>query len=237
MALAPMLASLAIRAAPPPASVSRTTTVVRADPRTGRLVRSVVVPPRPGLSRSVAPRMVSTQPAPPPGADSTAGVAAMVEEAARRHSLDPLLVHSVIQVESAYNPLAISPKGAEGLMQLLPSTARRLGVANSFDLRENIEAGTRHLKELKDRFHDTRLALAAYNAGEGAVARYKTIPPYQETQNYVYKVGKRWGELRKSAPPASPSTAKPASDAAATSDHRPLEAFVDSEGRLHLRTK
>src|SRR5205807_9601344 len=92
----------------------------------------------------------------------------LVERASRTHNLDPLLVDSVIQVESNYAPYAISSKGAEGLMQLMPSTARLLGVSNSFDPQQNIEAGVRYLKQLKEQFKDDRLALAAYSAGPAA---------------------------------------------------------------------
>jgi len=106
--------------------------------------------------------------------------------------VDPLLVDSVIRVESNYNPLAVSPKGAEGLMQLIPATARRFGVTNSFDVKENIEAGVTYLKYLLDMFGDDRLAVAAYNAGESAVMRYGDVPPYRETMNYVSRVGKAW---------------------------------------------
>ena len=123
----------------------------------------------------------------------------MVEKAARDNNVDPLLVHSVIQVESNYNPYAVSPKGAEGLMQLMPPTARELGVSNSFDPRQNIEAGVRYLKYLQDLYKDDRLALAAYNAGPGAVDKYKWIPPYPETQDYVNRVGQQYGAAKKAA--------------------------------------
>ena len=128
--------------------------------------------------------------------ESSKDLNAIVEKAARAHNVDPLLVHSVIKVESNYNANAVSNKGAQGLMQLTPSTARMLGVSNSFDPAQNIEAGVKYLKYLKDLYKDDRLALAAYNAGPGAVDKYKRIPPYAETQNYVYQVGKRYGEAR-----------------------------------------
>ena len=110
-------------------------------------------------------------------------IAAMSEA----HGVDPLLVRALIQVESNYKPKARSARGAMGLMQLMPSTAREYNVRNPFDPRTNIEAGIKHLKTLIDRF-GVEIALAAYNAGEGAVAKFNGIPPYQETRNYVTKI-------------------------------------------------
>ena len=113
--------------------------------------------------------------------------AAIIAEASAEHGVDPKLVHAVIQVESGYQPLARSPKGAMGLMQLMPETAERLSVANPYDPRANIDAGIRHLRSLLDRF-EVSLALAAYNAGEAAVEKFNGIPPYAETRAYVHKV-------------------------------------------------
>jgi hypothetical protein len=103
------------------------------------------------------------------------------------HGVDPLLVRALIQVESNYQPRARSPRGAMGLMQLMPSTAREYKVRNPFDPRANIEAGIKHLKSLIDRF-GVEIALAAYNAGEGAVQKFNGIPPYRETRNYVSRI-------------------------------------------------
>lgn len=111
-------------------------------------------------------------------------IAAMSEA----HGVDPLLVRALIQVESNYRPKAKSPRGAMGLMQLMPSTAKEYQVRNPFDPRANIEAGIKHLKGLIDRLGSTEMALAAYNAGEAAVARFNGIPPYQETRNYVTRI-------------------------------------------------
>lgn len=113
----------------------------------------------------------------------------MVSEAARRHSVDADLVHAIVRVESNYNPYATSNKGARGLMQLIPATARRFGVSNSYDPSANLDGGIRYLKYLMSMFHgDLRLSLAAYNAGEMAVTRNGGIPPYRETQDYVRKI-------------------------------------------------
>jgi len=114
----------------------------------------------------------------------------IIDEHARRNGVRQSLVRAVIQVESAFNPFAHSPKGAMGLMQLMPATAREFGVANAYDPDQNVGAGVKYLRRLLDRYdNDERLALAAYNAGPGAVDRYgHDVPPYQETRNYVRKV-------------------------------------------------
>jgi hypothetical protein len=112
-----------------------------------------------------------------------------IREISSRHGVDPLLVESVIRAESAFNPTAVSRTGARGLMQLMPKTAVMLGVRDSFNPRENIEGGVRHLRYLLDRYPgNVSLAVAAYNAGEGAVDAHRGIPPYAETQQYVQRV-------------------------------------------------
>ena len=112
-----------------------------------------------------------------------------IEQAAARHNVDPNLVRAVVKVESNFNPNAVSRKGAMGLMQLMPSTARQLHVKNPFDPEQNVDAGVRHLKQLLENYGgDVKLTLAAYNAGAGAVARSSGVPRYAETQNYVRRI-------------------------------------------------
>ena len=131
-----------------------------------------------------------------------------VQTIAARYALDADLVHAVISVESTYNPLARSPKGAQGLMQLMPATAQRFGVGNPYDPIENLHGGARYLRWLLDFFQgNVPLALAGYNAGEGAVLKYGGIPPYSETQAYVGKVLNRW---RKPAPFPAVTSLRPA---------------------------
>lgn len=138
------------------------------------------------------PRLVLPGPATP--AESSTAASNGLQDVVNRESLaekiDPALVHAVIRAESNYNPVAVSSKGARGLMQLMPDTARRYGVSDAFDPEQNIRAGVRHLAMLMGRFgNDLRLVLAAYNAGEGAVAAYgNRIPPYRETLQYVPRV-------------------------------------------------
>jgi len=222
----------------------RLATIVKADPKTGKLVRTTVVV-KPKVVTAVAPGKLEAE---SPVAKPVASVGEIIEKTAREFDMDPLLVHAVIQVESAYNVNAVSPKGAEGLMQLIPATARRFGVRNAFNAEENIRGGVRYLKFLSQLFNnDLRLTLAAYNAGEGAVARYNWIPPYPETQNYVYQVAKRYGQARRASTAAMASAApQPAPGSRETKEiapvekgpeYAPIEHFVDAEGRLHMRTK
>ena len=163
----------------------------------------MVVSSRPVASVKVAetvvpPRVVSsTGPAAEPSAPP-AGIDEAVARIAAEHSLSPQLIHSVIKVESNYNPHAISSKGALGLMQLIPATARRFGVTDVFNPVQNIQGGAKYLRYLLDLYHNNfPLALAAYNAGEAAVARYGGVPPFAETRNYLILVGRRLAEAKK----------------------------------------
>ena len=117
-----------------------------------------------------------------------------INKAADRHAVDPNLVRALVKVESNFNPNAVSRKGAMGLMQLMPQTARQMKLTNPFNPEENIDAGVRHLKDLLDSYGgDVRLSLAAYNAGAGAVARSAGIPHYAETRNYVKRITQLYG--------------------------------------------
>jgi soluble lytic murein transglycosylase-like protein len=145
--------------------------------------------------------LITDQPPLPP-ATAVAVVASAehpIDTIARRHGVDPLLVRAVIRVESNFDPRAVSPKGAAGLMQLMPETAMRYGVDNRFDPAQNVDGGVRYLRDLMAMFDgNLSLALAAYNAGEGAVLKYgRRIPPYPETQQYVVWVRSFYDQLRR----------------------------------------
>jgi soluble lytic murein transglycosylase-like protein len=124
----------------------------------------------------------------PPAAGSDA-IEQAIQQAASRYNLSANLIRSVIRAESAFRPDAVSPAGAQGLMQLMPETAKELGVADPFDVRQNIDGGARYLRQMLDRFDgNIRLALSAYNAGPGAVEKYEGQVPYAETRDYVKRV-------------------------------------------------
>jgi hypothetical protein len=152
-----------------------------------------------------------------------ADIDAAINEAAERHNVDPNLVRSVIKVESNFNPNAVSRKGAMGLMQLMPATARSLNVSNPFDPQQNVEAGVRHLRKLLDSYGgDVRLSLAAYNAGAGAVARSAGVPRFGETRKYVRRIT----ELYAGAEGGTPVTFAPI--------YAPVRVERDERGVLHM---
>jgi len=186
-------------------------TVVRADARTGRLVRSA---------------------AEPRAAQVTPELAQLIDRIAAEHGVERALVDSVILTESNYNPSAVSPKGAIGLMQLIPSTAKRFGVTDAFNVAENIQGGVRYLRFLLDYFqNDYPKTIAAYNAGEAAVDRFHGIPPYAETRNYVSTVAQNLKAAR------AKQETKTAS--AAPLHREPVKtviAFTGADGKLYYRT-
>jgi hypothetical protein len=112
----------------------------------------------------------------------------LIKRVSRRHGVPPALVKAVIHAESAFNPRAVSPKGAMGLMQLMPATAQLMGVAEPFQASQNVQGGTRYLRSLHDRYGSWTHTLAAYNAGPSAVDHYRGVPPYAETRQYVQRV-------------------------------------------------
>ncbi|MGE3841283.1 MAG: lytic transglycosylase domain-containing protein [Vicinamibacterales bacterium] len=155
----------------------------------------------PAAGDAPAPESVSDGPAVSTRPVSDPRYDALIEDHASANGLRPDLVRAVIHVESGFNPHARSPKGAIGLMQLMPFTARELGVRNPYDPDENIRGGTLYLRQLLDRFHgNEELALAAYNAGPEAVNRFGRIPPYRETRDYVQRVKGRTAVLTASTP-------------------------------------
>lgn len=137
----------------------------------------------------------------PKPASKNERIRSAVSQASQAHNVDPHLVYAVIKQESGFQECARSHCGAEGLMQLMPETARNLGVTNSYDIEQNIDGGVRYLRQMLDQFGgNPKLALAAYNAGPGAVQKYGGIPPYDETQNYVKSIMAHYQALSGGAP-------------------------------------
>jgi soluble lytic murein transglycosylase-like protein len=129
---------------------------------------------------------------------SMVDLSSIIEREARKNGIDPLIVELIIQQESGFDPYATSPSGAQGLMQLMPGTATMLGVTDPYDIEQNVAGGTAYFATQLRRFQDLGLALAAYNAGPGAVASCGGVPPYTETQNYVANICSRYSERRRS---------------------------------------
>jgi soluble lytic murein transglycosylase-like protein len=149
---------------------------------------------------------------------------AAIDQAASRHNVDPNLVRAVIKVESNFNPNAVSRKGAIGLMQLMPQTARQLNVANPFDPQQNVDAGVRHLKQLMENYGgDVKLTLAAYNAGQGAVARSGGVPHFAETRDYVKRITQLYY-----------GGSDPGSHFLDSPMHDPIHVERDARGVLHI---
>lgn len=237
------------------------TVVVHPDLQTGKLIRGVVVPPK----EVTPPKEVAARIHEPlveavsnVSVSLSSNIVEMIDQIARAYEVEGPLVHSVIRAESNYNAQAVSSKGALGMMQLIPSTARRFGVRNPFDPKQNIEGGVRYLRFLLDYYkNDYPKAIAAYNAGEGAVDRYQGIPPYSETRNYVYQVAKnlkaaRLAEGAKIKAQAQSAEAKPtqavepnagdrvSSEQSGTTRedvYNPIRASVAEDGRVYYRTQ
>jgi soluble lytic murein transglycosylase-like protein len=207
------LVAESIPSAEPAGVTAPVKTVVRTDAKSGRLVRTFMAP----AAAAIAPKELTE----------------LVDRIAEQQGVEAPLVQSVIRAESNYNPAAVSPKGAQGLMQLIPATARRFGVSDTFNVSENIEGGVRYLRFLLDYYqNDYTKSIAAYNAGEAAVDKYKGVPPYAETQGYVRTVSKNLDAERKrrpvpaAAPPAQPDPSGP----------RHIQAYTDGDGMVYYRT-
>jgi soluble lytic murein transglycosylase-like protein len=190
----------------------------------GRLVYINVADPQPA---SGSPPFRAMRPSYLPLPESSEKLSQWVEQASGRFNLDPRLVDAVIRVESGYNPRAVSPKGARGLMQLIPATAQRFGVQNPWDPKQNIQGGASYLRYLLDLFKgNVPLTLAAYNAGEHSVLRNRGIPAIPETVDYVQKVTSLY---EGSGAPQGKITAQPQLPRQETIDH-----YVDAQGVIHF---
>lgn len=181
-------------------TASNTQTSATAPAQTTRAMRSAEVSPavsKPSLSMADASALDGFS-------TGDASIDRFIVDSGTRNGVDPVLLYAIMHRESSFKRNALSPKGARGLMQLMPGTAARFGVTNIFDPRQNIEGGARYVRILLDMFDgDVRLALAGYNAGEGAVLKYgRRVPPYRETQEYVHRISERYELMR------DPSTAR-----------------------------
>jgi hypothetical protein len=206
----------------------KVTSVVRTDVRTGKLIRRTIVSPATQQTQDSEPSFA-------------APIQAIIEESASRNQVEEPLIHSVIRAESGFNPLAVSSKGAQGLMQLIPATAKRFGVKDSFDSKQNVEGGVKYLRYLIDLFHgDYTQAVAAYNAGEAAVTKYGGVPPFQETRNYVAAVARNLAEERRVFSAKASSRPQPELESSSTSapadEYNHITASVGPDGRTYYRT-
>ncbi|HKW18753.1 MAG TPA: lytic transglycosylase domain-containing protein [Terriglobales bacterium] len=202
--------------------------------------------PGPSQPQSTEP-MKTAQPDPPiaatqpaiqltPSAVDRTSLNSLVSGAGQRHQLDPDFINSVIRAESGFNSRAVSRKGAQGLMQLMPQTASQLGVANAFDPKANVDGGTKYLRELLEKYnYDVPKALAAYNAGSRRVDRYHGVPPYFETQTYVAKIIRDYNRKKLAENPSLAHKSKSPSGASKSAKNtqklRPKTAAVNSSLR------
>lgn len=186
------------------------------DDETGTQVFTNIAPVKPVRDLKITSSIV--QPADPGPLEKSGNYDAIIEKYAGDFRLNPDLIRSIIATESGFNPQAVSPKGARGLMQLMPATAERLGVSNSFDPEENIRGGVKHFRSLMDIFNnDLALSLAAYNAGENLVQRLGRVPEIKETREYVQSVKKRYSKTQIQEEPK----------------YQPIK-YLDESGVLHL---
>ena len=190
-----------------PARKTRLTALHRAElersraalkPTTAAGAARASAPPTPTVAAEVAPHAPAASSSLAGYTTGDAGVDSYIVASGARHGVDPVLLYAIMHRESAFKQRALSYKGARGLMQLMPATAARFGVRDIFDPAQNIDGGARYMRFLLDRFDgDVRLALAGYNAGEGAVDRYgRRVPPYRETQEYVRRISERYELMR-----------------------------------------
>lgn len=192
----------------------------------GRVVFTNLGTDRTAIAPALSPLLQAAAKVSSPSANREELYTPLIEETAGRHQISADLVKAMIRVESNFNPEAVSGKGCKGLMQLLPDTAKRFGVKNIFDPTENLEGGVKYLRFLLDYFkNDLSLALAGYNAGENAVTRYKGIPPYRETRDYVKKVTTLY------QPPADGLTGDDLADAAPPVN-RKVYRVIQPDGRV-----
>src|SRR5438874_1479832 len=174
------------------------------------LTPAPVAAPAPGAAPAVIPKTPVIAIARPKPLDAKA-LNEVISSISDRHQIDPDLINSVIHAESGFNSHAVSPKGARGLMQLMPQTANQLGVNNSFDPKDNVEGGTRYLRELLEQYNfDIVKALAAYNAGPKRVEQYRGVPPYYETRAYVARIIRDFNRKKLAQQKAAAAAAKAA---------------------------